>query len=177
MATDVDIGGSNSNAESIPRKGRYGEWIVENEKIFKGCKEPVADNSFNNGGEKVDTQIPESQAISATPGNLLKQPGRKNGENNVKYCDSYRPQEKVRSSVQQAFFERGWDSAQTAGVPNEAKDSRENQGRSRSKTRKSSSSSSDNTESEASSSSAHLIQKERNVRNQRKRKLERTKRN
>ena len=97
MATDVDIGGSNSDAESIPCKGRYGEWIVENEKIFKeGCKEPVADN----GGEKVDTQIPESQAISATPGNLLKQQGRKNGENNVKYCDSYRPQEKVRSSVQ-----------------------------------------------------------------------------
>ena len=84
MTTDEGIAGSNSDAESTPYKERYGKWNVENEKIFKeDCKEPVADNSLNNGREKVDTQTPESQTISATPGNLLKQPGKKNRENNV----------------------------------------------------------------------------------------------
>lgn len=76
MATDEDIAGSNSDAESIPQKERYGEWIVENEKIFKeGGKELGAGNSFNNDNEKVDPQTPESQEVVATPGNLLKQPG------------------------------------------------------------------------------------------------------
>lgn len=68
------------------------------ENIFKeGCREPVTNNKLNNVGEKVDTQTPESQAISSTPGNLPKQPGEKNGEKNVNNRDSYTPQEKVRS--------------------------------------------------------------------------------
>ena len=68
------------------------------ENIFKeGCREPVTDNKLNNFGEKVDTQIPESQEISSTPGNLPKQPGEKNGEKNVSNRDSYTPQEKVKS--------------------------------------------------------------------------------
>ena len=128
MATGEDIAGSNSNTESIPYKERYGKWNKENENIFKeGCKKPVAYNSLNNCGEKVDTQSPESQAISAIPGNLLKRPGGKNGENNVNNRDSYTPQEKARSPVRQASFSGRSDSAQTAGVPNETKDSRENQ--------------------------------------------------
>ena len=138
MATDEDITRSNSDAESIPYKERYGKWNVENGNIFKeGRKEPVADNSLNNAGEKADTQTPESQAITATPENLLKQPGEKNGENNLNNRDSYTQQKKVRSPVRQASFSGRWDSAQIAGVPNEAKHSRENQGRSRSKVRKS----------------------------------------
>ena len=171
MATDEDIAGSNSDAESIPYKERFGKWNVENENIFKeGGKEPVADNSLNNGGEKVDTQTPEIQATSATPGNLLKQPGERNGENNLNNRDSYTPQEKVKSPVQQASFLGRRDSAKTTGVPNKTKDSRANHGRSRSKTRKSrkrkyrslssssssltsSSSSSDISESETSPSS------------------------
>ena len=80
MATDEDIAGSNSDAESIPYEERYGKLNVENRNIFKeGRKEPVADNSLNNGGDKVDTQTPESQEIAATPGNLFKQPGEKKG--------------------------------------------------------------------------------------------------
>ena len=172
MATDEDIAGSNSDVESIPYKERFGKWNVENENIFKeGRKEPVADNSLNNNGEKVDTQTPESQATSATRGNLLKQPGQSNGENNLKNQDSYTPQEKVRSPVQQASFSGCRDSAETAGVPNKTKYSRANHGRSRSKTRKSrkrkhrssslssssltsSSSSSDIFDSETSSSSS-----------------------
>ena len=115
---DEDIAGSNNDTESIPYKERFGKWNVENEKIFKeGRKEPVADNSLNNNGEKVDTQTPESQATSATRGNLLKQPGQSNGENNLKNQDFYTPQEKVRSPVQQASFSGCWDSAETASVP------------------------------------------------------------
>ena len=169
--TDEDIAGSNSDTESIPYKERYGKWNVENENISKGRKEPVAHTTLNIGGEKVDTQTSESHTISATPGNLLKQPGEKNRENNVNNRDSYTPQEKVMSPVRLASFSGRWDSAQTAYVPKETKDSRENPGRSRSKTRKSrrrkyqssssslssltsSSPSSDSSESETSSSSS-----------------------
>ena len=61
MAAAEDIAGSNSDAESIPYKKRFGKWNVGNENIFKeGRKEPAADNSLNNGGEKADTQTPES---------------------------------------------------------------------------------------------------------------------
>ena len=129
---------------------------------------------MNNGGEIVDTQIPESQAISATPGNLPKQPGEKNGENNVNNRDSYTSQEKVRSPVRQASFSGRWDSAQTAGVPNETKDSRENQGWSRSKTRKARHQAIFLNQKHLPVP-AHQIQKERNVRNQRKRKIRRKK--
>ena len=106
--------------------------------IYKeGCKEPVGGNSFNNRREKVDTQNPESQAISAKPGDLLKQLGGKNGETNVKNGDSYIQQEKVRSPVRQRFFSGYWDSAQTAGVLNETKiPERIKEGADRSKTRK-----------------------------------------
>ena len=100
MAVDEYIAVSNSNAESIPCKERYGKWTVENANIFKeGFKEPVGGNSFNNGGEKINTETPQSQAISATHGSLLKQPGEKNGENNVSNRDSHTPQEKIRSPV------------------------------------------------------------------------------
>ena len=35
---------------------KVGKWNVETENIFKeGRKEPVADNSLNNGGKKVGT--------------------------------------------------------------------------------------------------------------------------
>ena len=138
MATNEDIAGSNSDAESIPYKERFRKWDAENENIFKeGRKEPVADNSLNNGGEKADTQTPESQATSATTRNLFKQPGGRNVENNLNNRDSYTPQEKVRSPVQQASFSGRWDSAEKAGEPNETKYLRANQGRSRCKTRKS----------------------------------------
>ena len=137
MATDEDVAGSNSDAESIPYKERFGKWNVENENIFKeGRKEPVADNILNNGGEKVDTQTSESQATSATPGNLLKQPGERDGESNLNNRDSYTPQEKVRCPVQQASFSGRRDSAEAAIVPNKTKDSSGNHGRSRSKTRR-----------------------------------------
>ena len=92
---------------------------------------------MNNVGEKEDTQTSESQATSATPGNLLKQPGERNEENNVNNRDSYTPQEKVRSPVQQASFLGCQHSAETAGVPNKTKDFKANHGRCRSKTRKS----------------------------------------
>ena len=55
---------------------------------------------MNNGGEKTDTQTPESQATSATPGNLFKLPGEENGEKNPNNRDSYTPQGKGRSLVQ-----------------------------------------------------------------------------
>ena len=57
------------------------------------------DNSLNNGGDTVDTQTPEIQATSATPGNLFKEPGEKNGENNQNNRDSHTQHEKVRSPV------------------------------------------------------------------------------
>ena len=78
MATDKDIAGSNSDAESIPYKERCGKWIVVNENTLKeDRKELVAENRLNNVGERVDIQTPESQAVSATPGNLLKHPGKR----------------------------------------------------------------------------------------------------
>ena len=77
------------------------------------------DNSLNNGGDTVDTQTPEIQATSATPGNLFKEPREKNGENNQNNRDSHTQHEKVRSPVQQVSFLGRWDSAETAGVPNE----------------------------------------------------------
>ena len=90
MVMDEDIAGSNNDTESIPYKERFGKWNVENEKIFKeGRKEPVADKSLNNSGKKVDTQTPESQATSAIPGNLFKQPEEKNRDNNLNNQDSY----------------------------------------------------------------------------------------
>ena len=95
------------------------------------------DNSLNNGGETVDTQTPEIQATSSTPGNLFKEPGENSEENNPNNRDTHTQHEKVRSPVQQVSFLGRWDSAETAGVPNETKDPRANQGRSRSKTRKS----------------------------------------
>ena len=91
---------------------------------------------MNNGVEKADTQTPESQATSATPEDLLKQPEERNGKNNLNNRDSYTPQEKVRSPVQQASFSGRRDSAETAGVTNKKKVSRANRRRSRSKTRK-----------------------------------------
>ena len=94
-------------------------------------------NSLNNGGETVDTQTPEIQATSSTPGNLFKEPGENNKENNPNNRDTHTQHEKVRSPVQQVSSLGHWDSAETAGVPNETKDPRANQGRSRSKTRKS----------------------------------------
>ena len=57
---DKNIAGSNSDSESIPYKERDGKWITGNENIFKALKKPVADNSFNNGGKKVDIQTPET---------------------------------------------------------------------------------------------------------------------
>ena len=145
---------------------------------------------MNNGGEKVDTLTPERKATSVTPGNLFKQSEEKTGENNLNNQDSYAPQEKLRSPVQQASFSGRWDSAQTASVPSETKDSRGIQGRSRSKTRKSRKQKYQSSSSSSSSLAchqaiflnqkhlpvpAHHIEKERNVRNQRKRKVKRTK--
>ena len=102
----------------------------------------------------------------ATPGNVFKQPGGKNGENNLNNRDSYTPQEKVRFPVQQAFFLGRWDSAEANGVPNKRKGSRANQGRSRSKTRKSrkrkyrGSSSSSSSSLTSSSPSRHISKSE-----------------
>ena len=115
---------------SHTKKG-FGKLNVENENIFKeGCKEPVASNSLNSGGKKVDTQIPESQATSATPGNLLKRPGERNGENNLNNQDSCTSHEKIKSPALQGSFSGCWNSAETASVPKETKYSRANQGRS-----------------------------------------------
>ena len=122
MTTDEDITGSNSDAEYITYKERYRKWIVENENIFKeGRKEPVADNSFDNGDKKVYTQTPESEAISAAPGNLLKQPEGKNGENNIKDQDIYTPKEKVTPPVQQTSFSRGWNPSEHPVYPTKQK--------------------------------------------------------
>ena len=72
-----DDGRRYSDAESIPCKEKFGKWNLEKKNIFKeGCKKPLADNSLNNGAEKVDTQTPESQATSATPEDLFKQLGK-----------------------------------------------------------------------------------------------------
>ena len=83
-----DIAGSRSDAESIPYKERYGKWSIENKNILIGCKDPIANNSFNDGGEKVNTPTPEYKAITASLGKLLKQPGEKNGEKNLNNRDS-----------------------------------------------------------------------------------------
>ena len=61
---DKDIAGSNSDSESISYTERDGKWIIDNENIFKeGLKKPVAGNSFNNGGKKVDIQTTEAGNI------------------------------------------------------------------------------------------------------------------
>ena len=51
--------------------------MVNENTLKEDRKELVAENRLNNVGERVDTQTPESQAVSATPGNLLKHPGKR----------------------------------------------------------------------------------------------------
>ena len=58
-----DIARSNNDSESIPCNERDGNWITYNENIFKALKKPADDNSFNNGGKKIDIQTPETGNI------------------------------------------------------------------------------------------------------------------